>query len=112
MIDEKKLIKDIKEWSQEKEIKWTSESVISLLESAPRVDKWIPCKDKLPELNEGTEAYKQSECALATIKWYDGDLTQEVAWLNENGIWSCEPSCQENICEVIAWQPLPDTYIG
>lgn len=41
MIDEKKLIKDIKEWSQEKEIKWDSESVISLLESAPKVDKWI-----------------------------------------------------------------------
>lgn len=112
MIDEKELIKDIKEWSQEKEIKLDSESVISLLESAPKVDKWIPCKDRLPELNEGTESFKQSECVLVTLKWYDGDLTQEVAWLNENGIWSCEPGYRNGSCKVIAWQPLPSTYKG
>ena len=109
MIDEKELIKDIKEWSQEKEIKWDSESVISLLESAPKVDKWISCKDRLPELNEGTEVFKQSECVLVKLKWYDGDLSQEVAWLNQNGIWSCESPYQKGVCKVIAWQPLPNT---
>ena len=42
MIDEKKIINDIKQWSKEREIKWTTESVISLLESAPKIGGWIP----------------------------------------------------------------------
>ncbi len=44
MIDEKAVIEDIKEWSRGKEIKWTSESVISLLESAPNIGELRPCK--------------------------------------------------------------------
>lgn len=45
MIDEKKIINDIKQWSKEREIKWTTESVISLLESAPKIGGWIPCSE-------------------------------------------------------------------
>ena len=30
---------------------------------------WIPCSEKLPELTEGTECFKQSECCLTTLKW-------------------------------------------
>lgn len=70
MIDEKKLIEDIEEWNNEREIKWTFESIINLLESAHRINNWIPCNNKLPELNEGNDAFKQSECVLVTIKWY------------------------------------------
>lgn len=44
MIDEKAAINDIREWSEEREIKWTSESVISLLESAPSFGNLRPCK--------------------------------------------------------------------
>lgn len=44
MIDEKAVIKDIREWSKGREIKWTSESVISLLESAPSLGDLRPCK--------------------------------------------------------------------
>lgn len=44
MIDEKAVIKDIREWSKGKEIKWTSESVISLLESAQSFGDLRPCK--------------------------------------------------------------------
>ena len=68
---------------------------------------WIACEDRLPELNEGYECFKQSECVLVTTKWYDGDLVQEVAWLNEDGRWSCESN---GVCKVVAWQPLPEPY--
>ena len=68
---------------------------------------WIACEDRLPELNEGYECFKQSECVLGTTKWYDGDLVQEVAWLNEDGRWSCESN---GVCKVVAWQPLPEPY--
>lgn len=81
------------------------------IERQHKVGEWIPCKDKQPELNEGTEAFKQSECVLVTVKWYDGDLSQDVAWLNEDGNWSCQSPYRKDVCEVIAWQPLPPTYI-
>ncbi len=44
MIDEKAVIKDIQEWSKEREIKWTTESVIALLEAAPSLGNLRPCK--------------------------------------------------------------------
>lgn len=44
MIDEKTVIKDIQEWSKEREIKWTTESVITLLEAAPSLGDLRPCK--------------------------------------------------------------------
>ena len=44
MIDEKAVIKDIQEWSKEREIKWTTESVIALLEAAPSLGDLRPCK--------------------------------------------------------------------
>ena len=55
MIDEKEIINDIKQWSKEREIKWTTESVISLLESAPKIGGWIPCSERLPETSEYME---------------------------------------------------------
>ncbi|MBD5463973.1 MAG: DUF551 domain-containing protein [Lachnospiraceae bacterium] len=67
MIDEKKIIDDIKEWSKEKQIKWTSESVISLLESAPKVNKWIPCSERLPE-EKGWYLQKSKDRLLHTSK--------------------------------------------
>ncbi|MCM1234167.1 MAG: DUF551 domain-containing protein [Ruminococcus flavefaciens] len=110
MIDEKELIKDIKEWSQEKEIEWTSESVISLLKSAPKVDKWIPCSEKLPEeekyyivtiLNYDKKPVVEY-CLFQNTKWYivaDGNYEENTTW-------------KEEIKDVIAWQSLPDAYTG
>lgn len=98
MIDEKKLIEDIKEWSNEKEIKWTSESVISLLESAPKIGGWIPCSERLPEesLNSvlGWDEYRERECFVQYYgrRWNLGDNRESV--------------------KIIAWQPLPEPYKG
>lgn len=103
MIDEVKVIEDIKEWSKEKEIKWTSESVISLLESAPKIGGWIPCSERLPD--------KDGEyiCTQKIYNLSNGKLSGKSVELVEfcNGKWR-----RAKHLKVIAWQPLPEEYHG
>lgn len=112
MIDEKKIIDDIKEWSKEKEIKWTSEKVISLLESVPKIGGWIPCSERLPETSEymefePTPHMKRIEISYMTdtveylIGFYDGNK-----WMDKH---------HNIIKNVIAWKQflkLPEAYHG
>lgn len=68
---------------------------------------WIPCSERLPELTEGTEYFKQSPCCLVTLKWWDGDMTESIGWYNQSGVWNDD----SKNCKVIAWQPLPQPYV-
>lgn len=68
---------------------------------------WIPCSERLPELTEGTESFKQSKCCLTTLKWWDGDMTESIGWYNQSGVWNED----SKNCKVIAWQPLPQPYV-
>lgn len=101
MIDEKKIINDIKQWSKEREIKWTTESVISLLESAPKIGGWIPCSERLPD--------KDGEyiCTQKIYNLSNGKLSGKSVELVEfcNGKWR-----RAKHLKVIAWQPLPEEY--
>lgn len=67
---------------------------------------WIPCEERLPELDGGNEYFKQSKCVLVAIEWLDGEITEEVGWYNEGGAWNHD----SKNCKVIAWQPLPQPY--
>ena len=67
---------------------------------------WVPCSERLPELTEGTECFKQSKCCLTTLKWWDGDMTESVGWYNQSGVWNED----SKNCKVIAWMPLPQPY--
>lgn len=67
---------------------------------------WIPCSDRLPELTEGTECFKQSKCCLVALKWWDGDITESVAWYNQSGVWNED----SKNCKVVAWMPLPAPF--
>ena len=84
--------------------------IADIIEDAPTVEakpvEWIPCSERLPELTEGTEYFKQSECCLVALKWWDGDITESVGWYNESGLWSDDGKN----CKVIAWMPLPTPY--
>ena len=67
---------------------------------------WIPCSERLPELTEGTEYFKQSKCCLVALKWWDGDITESVGWYNQSGVWNED----SKNCKVIAWMPLPAPF--
>ncbi len=110
MIDEKKLIHNIKEWSKEKEIKWTSESVISLLESVPKVNGWIPCEERLPE--------EPFSCLVTVIdshfngtdfEDFENILPYFVGY--SDGQWN-DPDGEQIPFEVVAWQSVPEPYRG
>lgn len=94
MIDEVKIIENIKEWSKEKEIKWTSESVISLLESAPKTGGWIPCSERLPEENQNVIACF-AHGTVTELRFYDKKF---------HGIYDYDEKV------IVAWQPLPEAY--
>lgn len=121
MIDENVIIKDINEWSREKEIKWTSESVISLLESAPKVNKWIPCSERLPDEHnsifakfKGTDKWNNSmfenisDDVNVTVEFEDGKR-KTMTLHTCDGKWKTDLRIVK--FAVLAWQPLPDTYI-
>lgn len=122
MINEKELIEDIKGWSQEKEIKWTSKSVISLLESAPKVDNWILCSERLPDEYDsifakfkGTDKWnssmfeKISDDVNVTVEFEDGKR-KTITLHTCDGKWKTDLRIVK--FNVLAWQPLPDTYMG
>jgi hypothetical protein len=72
----------------------------------PNNNGWIPVSERLPELTEGTECFKQSPCCLTTLKWWDGDMTESIGWYNQSGVWNED----SKNCKVIAWMPLPAPY--
>lgn len=96
MIDEKKLIEDIKAWSETMEIEWTSDNVISLLESAPKIVGWISYKDKLPNARNNILICQKD--GYVSIGYYS-----QGQFLDLNSV---------EFDDVIAWQPLPEAYHG
>ena len=84
------------------------DDVIGIVEEAPTAynDGWIPCSERLPELTEGTECFKQSPCCLTTLKWWDGDMTESIGWYNQSGVWNED----SKNCKVVTWMPLPPKY--
>lgn len=112
MIDEKKLIEDIKEWSNEREIKWTSESIISLLESAHKINDWIPCdnEENLP---------KEEMLVDCTIKrTLDNHIWVENLIYNpfeKKWKWTDYPEdryVNEDTHKILAWKYKSEPYIS
>ena len=77
-----------------------------LIANGVTVQEWISVNDRLPELTEGTEAYKQSPCCLVALQWWDGEISESIGWYNQSGEWNED----SKNCKVIAWQPLPKAY--
>ena len=80
---------------------WVAVDYLKRLQEQPKTD-WIPCEKRLPELDEGTEYFKQSKPCLVALEWWDGEISESVGWYNQNGFWSDD----SKNCKVIAWQPF------
>ena len=69
-------------------------------EEKDRLGQWIPCSEKLPEVNIPVLA-----------QWgiyYSGENRIEILYLNELG--RCDGDLGEPNGKVIAWMPLPTLY--
>lgn len=122
MIDEKKLLKEIKNrknfWiskaSKYDEIKdemntdicdgkaMELEVVMKMIQELPKIDKWIPCSERLPENDYDT-----------ILVFLDSKIYDIAIWHSEYGFrpWYAayfESSPPEWEGNVVAWQPLPE----
>lgn len=104
MIDEKKLIKELRKYADELgtvrgEIELANGvlKAIPIVKNQPKVGEWIPCSKRLPEPYEQVLVYtKGGHFCIATYfkehkRWWFGSY-----W--------------ENLDFVIEWQPLPEPY--
>lgn len=112
MIDEKKLIESLRSSLNTGRETFPLDMIIDCIEEKPKVGEWIPCSERLPEVHrvemetEG-EYYMISDSVIITdgkrmcITEYEVDDKYRKGWLNH---------CDEEMEEIIAWQPLPEPY--
>jgi len=124
MIDERKLIEGIKKIEEKKRVQiegvtviWTTKSVIELLEKFPKIGEWIPCSERLPEEPEEipTEEKFIEEMILDgklkeyIVMIYGADEATTLYYTGNNEWYDAISS---EYYRVVAWQPLPEPYIG
>ena len=107
MIDEKILI-EVMLRSREREHGTVASLIywfIQVAEACPKVGKWIPVSEKLPDTK--SKPYKlvliQTKTSMCV-----GSMNAAEQWFGEDGTgWGAELKD-----EVIAWMPLPEPYKG
>ncbi|MGO5352366.1 DUF551 domain-containing protein [Faecalicoccus sp. LCP19S3_E3] len=108
MIDEKKLIESVKAYKElglGRNLHSIADTIIEIIESQPKANEWIPVKDRLPE---------NDECVLVSyrsiMKWDKKIYVDQIAIRREDG-WNWWDGFETEVKnEIVAWQPLPETY--
>lgn len=95
MINEKKLIEQLKQYNSKNIVAIGIIDIISILNEQPKVGEWIPVSERLPE---------KDGWYLETVVC--GVVKRTGFGLLKNGIWEHF----EDGIETIAWQPLPEPY--
>lgn len=109
MIDEKKLIGDIKAECEINAGGLYVNEIIGVIHDQPKVGEWILVSERLP--GDGDD-YVYPKC-LVTIE--NGDVCLGVyrhcdkEWLTRM---SAGETVYSNIHDVLAWMPLPEPYKG
>lgn len=81
--------------------------ILDKIDRQPTVNKWIPCKDRLPNMTESQKNHSRIGEPVefnVMIKGADNPTTLEYT---ADGFWIDE-SFSTYI--VVAWQPLPEPY--
>ena len=71
--------------------------------------KWIPVKEKLPEIQDGQ---LRSDIVWSCQKYGDGYMWQSTDQCTSDGTWISEVPFDDprERCKVVAWMPLPEPY--
>ena len=112
MIDEKKLIAEIREYIDEykeldmqgvRNLKWCAMmEALELVESQPKVGEWIPCSERLPETDD---------VVLITVSNIDNNKLFVTPAVYQHPFF-CTWNALAPEDKVIAWQPLPEPWEG
>ncbi len=95
MIDEKKLIERIK---QEPTDGIYTHEIIEAIEEQPKIGGWIPCSERLPEIEQ---------TVLLSLRSLDVSVGFRA---NTDGYFYTEGEGYVLYENVLAWQPLPEAY--
>lgn len=100
MIDEKRLVKEIKNWIKTDRFEdysagYILSDVIEEINKMPKAGEWIPVGERLPEPFEEVLVTYISHDGGRGIG-YDCYIGKDIGWRS----WS----------KTIAWQPLPEPY--
>lgn len=117
MIDEKKLILHLNDWMlQESFLRHmtnpadTIAECIKAVEEQPKIGGWIPCSERLPECEWGTETeallYQHKGTGSIEARYYGrgGKFRNSYFRHYRNSTDGVDSK------DVIAWQPLPEAY--
>lgn len=103
MIDEKKLIEELKNHPNLfKELGWSIEcidieSVIETINEQPKTD-WIPCEERLPKEMEEVLISKKNSKSGTSIGYYN----KVFGWYDQ--------CLLRGVTDVVAWMPKPQPY--
>lgn len=114
MIDEKKLIEDLKESGMIADNEYGN-AMVDFIENQPKVGEWIPCSERLPDEPDNTTDYPNDDIVTGRVKKYTVTIEDAVKATNlyylGNGKWydNVYGGIYDN---VLAWQPqiMPDAY--
>lgn len=98
MIDEKKLLDDLiycKGLGRK-----SLEAVIEVIKNQPQADKWIPCEERLPIIEEEPSEDEHNVGKRFLITDSEGYVYESTFWKGENDF--------EHYA--IAWMPKPQPY--
>lgn len=101
MIDEKKLIEDLKEYAHLSAVDSvdTIKVAIKIAEIQPKVGDWITCSERLPD-ERGTYIVNAIENHMVHVTF--------AKWMPRMKKWNLTGS--RYYWKVTAWQPLPQPY--
>ena len=102
MIDEKKLIEEIKKIDLHGRMREYAGlcAAVDIIKNQPQVSEWIPCSERLPE---------PIRPVLVTLKnWMNDKCFVRVGRFHTDH-WKTDEGIVENSV-VLAWQPLPQPF--
>lgn len=103
MIDEKKLIEELKKRVRTK--RSTMEilrDIIPLINGQPKVGEWIPCSEQMPPEPNANNTFDKKPVYLVSVN--GEDYPYRALW---NGRYFMDGFL---ILEAVAWMPLPEPY--
>jgi len=103
------------------------------VETQNKDTRWIPTRIRRPDLSEveklpGGQTYKRSKPVLITYKYITSDKNYTYplpCFLHSNGHWYVDRDAIKDevnlddyddgldepfVCEIVAWQPMPEPY--
>lgn len=101
MIDEKKLIEDIKECYTEEFL--AEYGFDKLVEAQPKVGEWIPCSERFPSVEDKQYIICDKQGIVLTCSW------TKAGW-NTYITFGGKYETSYRFDDVIAWMPLPNAY--